>query len=622
MEVITSALNHKNDELFTLIKSQMTETDEELFMTSYYLYLQYGKDNTAFVVDFDMVWKEIQFSRKADAKQLLIKKFKEHIDYKITATEYAVAVLEGGQKQNGGQNKETILLTVDCFKNFCMLSGTPKSKEIRKYYIKMENIMHQYTEIQLEKYQMKTIELQQNLKQSQIETSMKRSEVLIEMSKNKNLVYVCKIQQLDNGNTIIKIGDTSDIESRMKALNSKFACKVIVLDIFLCDNSYRFEQFLHNSPEIVKYKYTNVINNMSSSTETYLINNYKQYDKIVRFINDNILKFTKDIEFMKLLIEDKKLNVEKDKINLINGLMQMCKNIEEIHNLLDKVFNTNETQSENITQEETKQEETKQEETKQEETKQETVAEQDTSTTKTETTQEEAKQEPVATSASISHIQGPVIQIYHKDDLTKVVKVFNSISDAIRTFNTYQPGDEKPSFTSIKLAFQHKTLYLEHRWNLINRDEPNQNQTREIGETVTTKQRKCGQVAMLNLDKTKIVKVYPLSKDAAADILQHPSAICSAIKYGSVLDNHYWIHLKDLPVSLKEEYEKNKPIPEKTPNIKGIKINVFNVKTNTLIKIFNSYVEINNELNISTKTIKKYMATGEAYNGTYKFTFV
>jgi hypothetical protein len=289
-----------------------------------------------------------------------------------------------------------------------------------------------------------------------------------------------------------------------------------------------------------------------------------------------------NIELMKLLLEEKKLNIEKDKINLINSLIPMCKNIEELDKLLDKAFNNK------IINEEFPQ----------------------------------LKQEVKESSTSISHIQGPVIQIYHKDDLTKVVKVFNSISDAIRTFNTYQPGDEKPSFTSIKLAFQHKTLYLEHRWNLINRDEPNQNQTREIGETVTTKQRKCGQVAMLNLDKTKIVKVYPLSKDAAADILQHPSAICSAIKYGSVLDNHYWIHLKDLHVSLKEEYEKNKPIPEKTPNIKGIKINVFNVKTNTLMKIFNSYVEINNELNISTKTIKKYMATGETYNGTYKFTFV
>ena len=289
-----------------------------------------------------------------------------------------------------------------------------------------------------------------------------------------------------------------------------------------------------------------------------------------------------NIEFMKLLIEDKKLNIEKDKINLINSLIPMCKNIEELDKLLDKAFNKK------IINEEFPQ----------------------------------LKQEVKESSASISHIQGPVIQIYHKDDLTKVVKVFNSISDAIRTFNTDQTSDDKPSFTSIKLAFQHKTLYLEHRWNLINRDEPNQNQTREIGETVTTKQRKCGQVAMLNLDKTKIVKVYPLSKDAAADILQHPSAICSAIKYGSVLDNHYWIHLKDLPVSLKEEYEKNKLIPEKTPNIKGIKINVFNVKTNTLIKIFNSYVEINNELNISTKTIKKYMATGETYNATYKFTIV
>ena len=626
MEVITSVLNHKNDELFTLIKSQMTETDEELFMTSYYLYLQYGKDNTAFVVDFDMVWKWAGFATVGNAKTLLKKHFIENRDFK-TAFAVAKATLSS-EKQHGGQNKEKILLTVNTFKKFCLKSSTIRAGEICDYYIKMENIMHQYTENQLEKYQMKTIELQTNLKQSQIETSMKRSEVLIEMSKNKNLVYVCKIQQLDNGNTIIKIGDTSDIESRMKALNSKFACKVIVLDIFLCDNSYRFEQFLHNSPEIVKYKYTNVINNMSSSTETYLINNYKQYDKIVRFINDNILKFTKDIEFMKLLIEDKKLNVEKDKItlekdkiNLINGLMPFCKNVEEIHNLLDKLFNStikcNENQNEEMLQQETN--EAKQETN---EAKQETVAEQDTSTTKTETTQEEAKQEPVATSASTSHIQGPVVQIYHKDDLTKVVKVFNSISEAIRTFNTEQSGDDKPSFTSIKHAFQHKILYLNHRWNLINRDEPNQNKAREIGETVTTKQRKCGQVAMLNLDKTKIVKVYPLSKDAAADILQHPSAICSAIKYGSVLDNHYWIHLKDLPVSLKEEYEKNKLIPEKTPNIKGIKINVFNVKTNTLIKTFNSYVEINNELNISTKTIKKYMATSETYNAIYKFTLV
>jgi hypothetical protein len=59
------------------------------------------------------------------------------------------------------------------------------------------------------------------------------------------------------------------------------------------------------------------------------------------FINDNIMKFTKNIEFMKLSIEYKKLNIEKEKITLINRLIPMCKNVEEIHNLLDKIFNSN-----------------------------------------------------------------------------------------------------------------------------------------------------------------------------------------------------------------------------------------------------------------------------------------
>jgi hypothetical protein len=53
------------------------------------------------------------------------------------------------------------------------------------------------------------------------------------------------------------------------------------------------------------------------------------------------MKFTKNIEFMKLSIEYQKLNVENDKITLINRLIPMCKNVEEIHNLLDKIFNSN-----------------------------------------------------------------------------------------------------------------------------------------------------------------------------------------------------------------------------------------------------------------------------------------
>jgi hypothetical protein len=39
-----------------------------------------------------------------------------------------------------GLNKEDIMLNVDTFKSLCMLAKTDKGKEIRKYYVKLENI--------------------------------------------------------------------------------------------------------------------------------------------------------------------------------------------------------------------------------------------------------------------------------------------------------------------------------------------------------------------------------------------------------------------------------------------------------------------------------------------------
>ena len=130
------------DELFHLMKVQMSTEQEQIFMTSHYLYLQHGSDNTKFVVDFDTVWKSVDFSRRDNAKKLLEKHFIQHIDYNKLAPFSEGASL--GEPIHGGQNKENILLTVDCFKNFCMLASTPKAKEIRSYYVKMENVMHEY----------------------------------------------------------------------------------------------------------------------------------------------------------------------------------------------------------------------------------------------------------------------------------------------------------------------------------------------------------------------------------------------------------------------------------------------------------------------------------------------
>ena len=130
-------LTLQSDELFQVMKVHMTTEQEQIFMASHYLYLQHGADSTKFVVDFDNVWKNVDFTRRDNAKRLLEKHFTYQIDYAIVLFPKEELL----RNQLGGRPKETILLTVDCFKHFCMIASTPKARTVRSYYVKMENIM-------------------------------------------------------------------------------------------------------------------------------------------------------------------------------------------------------------------------------------------------------------------------------------------------------------------------------------------------------------------------------------------------------------------------------------------------------------------------------------------------
>ena len=54
---------------------------------------------------------------------------------------------------NSGRPKET-----NTFKTFCLLAGTEKSKEIRKYYITLEETIHEIIEEQNEELKLKLME--------------------------------------------------------------------------------------------------------------------------------------------------------------------------------------------------------------------------------------------------------------------------------------------------------------------------------------------------------------------------------------------------------------------------------------------------------------------------------
>ena len=91
--------NTYNNKLLSKIKEKFSETQQQLFISSFYTYLNYHSTND-FVIDLDDVWKWLEFTQKITAKRLLEKQFKIDIDYKILL--YQKTKQEKGQ--HGGHN--------------------------------------------------------------------------------------------------------------------------------------------------------------------------------------------------------------------------------------------------------------------------------------------------------------------------------------------------------------------------------------------------------------------------------------------------------------------------------------------------------------------------------------
>ncbi len=76
-----TSLTNIDDRLISLIKAELNTEEQQQFVNSFKLYLEYGDDDTKFIINFDDIWKWIGFTQKGHAKTLLTKKFIENIDF-------------------------------------------------------------------------------------------------------------------------------------------------------------------------------------------------------------------------------------------------------------------------------------------------------------------------------------------------------------------------------------------------------------------------------------------------------------------------------------------------------------------------------------------------------------
>ena len=150
---ITKLSNTYQGNLLKKIQTKFTDQDQQMFVASFYCYLNYNQKND-FVVDLDNVWKWMGFQYKLNAKRLLEKQFIVDQDYKISL----IRLDEQSAHTKGGHNRETIMLNIRTFKLFCLKAGTKKAEQIHDYYINLEETLQEIIQeesnelkIQLEK---------------------------------------------------------------------------------------------------------------------------------------------------------------------------------------------------------------------------------------------------------------------------------------------------------------------------------------------------------------------------------------------------------------------------------------------------------------------------------------
>ena len=139
---ITRLTQDYQNKLIDKIKKTFTPTQQQMFVASFYCFLNFNEYND-YVINFDDVWKWCGFTRGDNARRVLEKHFTIDIDYKVQNFAPQVEGAKNNYENRGGHNKEYIYLTINAFKKFCMKANTAKADEVHDYYIKLEHVLNQ-----------------------------------------------------------------------------------------------------------------------------------------------------------------------------------------------------------------------------------------------------------------------------------------------------------------------------------------------------------------------------------------------------------------------------------------------------------------------------------------------
>jgi phage anti-repressor protein len=496
---ISRLTNTYNVKLLDKIKATFSDEEQQLFIASFYCYLNYDTEKD-FVVDLDNVWKWLGFNKKYNATIALHKHFMENVDY-INLAPYESGARSDDEKW-GGQNIKKIMMTIMCFKSLCLKAQTTKAYDIHKYYLKMEKLLNEVIGEESMEFK-QTIEEQKRLLDQKDDALTKAPE--LERHKlllrkygqiTGSLVYIVRIKEGDDGTYIIKIGESrKGIKNRLTEFKQKYGNQVLILECFPVHDSAGLEKHLHHHPEIHPHQVKN-LEGHETEQELFLMGGTLTYQRLLDIID------TCQSQFNNPIAENERLKLEVEQLR-----NQPSTSTPMDHAILQEILKTNQLLLQKVQTLEA--------------TNKEIITRLNAMQTKTTT----------ACSQPDPHL-GPRLQKIHPETL-QIIHVYETVTECMKE-------DHALKRPSINKAVRENTIYRGFRWQLLDRElDPHTAQT--LAPTKATKPQKNGYVAKVNQEQTEILHVY-LDRKTAAQENNYPSiaSLDNAVKNHTIKDGHYY----------------------------------------------------------------------------------
>ena len=195
--------------LINKLKDNFSTEEQQLFITSFYCYLNYKSDD--FVIDLDDIWGWLGFARKTNAKNVLEKQFTKETDYLVLP--------QPRENLLGGRPSEKIMLNIKTFKKMCLKANTSKAKanEIHEYYIKLEETLHEVIDEESNELRLQ-LEMKEEIIQKKDER-IKKLQRETQVVDGRNVCYLCTTDEKEIEG-IFTVGKAVNLKNRLGHYNN------------------------------------------------------------------------------------------------------------------------------------------------------------------------------------------------------------------------------------------------------------------------------------------------------------------------------------------------------------------------------------------------------------------